>query len=189
MTGDRRDFGFRSTPGGRVPFTYHVVASLRPGRGSAANSKCAQTSGLVDGIRSSGGPSTVELAHASETTPSGGDARRSLSVCGVSAVGLPTAVISSVKSPGVRSRGRASLFVNAPFGTVSPSARTRCFLRRSASCIFERPGTRPVTRSDPENTLSFQRTPTKSATSTGSGGARRSPATASPVSCPRMRRS
>jgi hypothetical protein len=74
MTGERLVLGIVFER--RRPSMYQVVDRCRPGRGSAANSKCAQSEVLVEGIRSSGGPSTVELAHDSETTPSGGGGRR-----------------------------------------------------------------------------------------------------------------
>ena len=74
----------------------HVVVRGFPARGSAASRKCAQTMPFVLGTRPSGGPPTVELAHASETTPSSGAASRTGSFCGESTVGLPTAVTSSV---------------------------------------------------------------------------------------------
>src|SRR5262245_15740474 len=94
MTGDRLGFGivFERC----LPSMYHVVVSGRPGRGSAANSKWAQSAVLVAGTWSRGGPSTVELAHAFETTPSGGAPSRSGICCGVSCVGLPAAPTTSL---------------------------------------------------------------------------------------------
>jgi hypothetical protein len=63
MTTGWRRFGLGTAPTGRLPFTSHLVTSGRFGRGKALKRKWANAMEFDAGMRSSGGPPTVVLAH------------------------------------------------------------------------------------------------------------------------------